>query len=716
MNFCHVKLIVFFALTMLALAQPVRAEVEVIVPLASEEDANSSQPDVSDMEEGAREAEQPPLQNAQPEVIIQAPAKSIMAEDEKAETGTIPAKSAAPLGAPAIMPSEAAVSSVPAVQPIQPQQLPVTQNVSVSAPNLAPTTQELSLSEPKPPVPDILAGPVSSKPLAALDPEAVGTLSDPNGGLGVDLWRHTPRSLVEAYLKQLVLPIEYPVLNQLARRLLLTAAAVPPGASVGLAHALTRYRLELLLALGAGDEAWQLSTLIKFSDLDEPTQLKIFQHALLGRSAQNACAKLPIYLQTHTSVEWQKIAILCQLQAGETTKAQSSFDVLRDQKPDDPIFMALLENNLFGSKKTLPRRLTPLQPLTVLLLLQTGLSLPNEVYVHPPSDLISSLLQTKVTAPEQKLILAEKAAVAGIISSPELAAVYASIAFNGPDFSILSDAAAPSSEVDKTGKMRALIYQALEQEKLTPEARINLIGKFLQISRTSVLNGSVISLLAKAVDKIVPAAEYAHFSGLAVRIYTLAARPDMAKKWLVIAKAAGANLPDVRAVLQQSWPLIALSGVDSEQDFQASLDLWLNGFLQKNSLMKEGAETVTDHTSGVHQNQQLQKAGLILGLLEAAGIKIEPRNWAKVIGPEAESRRLKPPSASILQRLQTARAEKNTGEVVLAALSLMSGSPEDIPSFLPLEITAAFSAVGLTAEAKAFAVQTAAAVLAEKED
>ena len=62
--------------------------------------------------------------------------------------------------------------------------------------------------------------------LSTPDSEVVGTLERDMGGFGQEMWRGTPRSLIDNLLPQLPIAIRSPTMRDLARRLLLSTSIV----------------------------------------------------------------------------------------------------------------------------------------------------------------------------------------------------------------------------------------------------------------------------------------------------------------------------------------------------------------------------------------------------------------------------------------------------------------------------------------------------------
>ena len=63
--------------------------------------------------------------------------------------------------------------------------------------------------------------------LTEIDPNSVGSLTPENGGLGTEMWRGTPRHLIERLIPELPDAVRSPLLRDLTKRLLLSAAKLP---------------------------------------------------------------------------------------------------------------------------------------------------------------------------------------------------------------------------------------------------------------------------------------------------------------------------------------------------------------------------------------------------------------------------------------------------------------------------------------------------------
>ncbi|MDX2028987.1 MAG: hypothetical protein SFW62_10210 [Alphaproteobacteria bacterium] len=560
---------------------------------------------------------------------------------------------------------------------------------------VAPSATAPAISQAPPPAPitkpavsEIVGKPVESGMLGDIDPESIGLYGNNEGGLGASLWKGTSREVVTRLLPHLNLPTSSPALNNLARRFLLTTAGVPVGV-VGTAQHLTAMRVEKLVMLGDAVSAWKLVQLAKPEHIDEITLRRAAEAALTSSESDNVCAKLPDIIKDHTSAEWQKLLLICQLKAKDTKAAQLTIDLLRAQGVKDEAYFSLVEKTLLTGTKQLPRRLTPLNALILALLQQADLPVPAEIYARPEASLIPPLLRLKAKDDNRRLELAEKAASGGLITAAELEAVYASISFT-PE--ILANAASSS---ETGGRLHALLYQAALSE--TVEAKkIDLALKFMRSTPPSGLNGTQGQVLVDMLGTLPPNATHNTSSASLGLLYMVAGKPEAALEWLKLARQASAGMPALAVELERFWPLTVLVGLESDSAYNQNLTKWL-----------DEAVKIADAKSD--DRAQRERAGNILLLLDAAGFVVQDSEWAKVMEVAAAEKRMAPP-ALLVERLRAASAAGRRGETVLFGL-LVAENMTDKPFTAVLAVIRGLRAAGLTADAASLAREMATALL-----
>ena len=147
--------------------------------------------------------------------------------------------------------------------------------------NPPPSTGPAKSSQPAAETPLPSTGPaplilpkVEIQPLSAPDPDSVGVLDDPQGGLGIDMWHDTDRATVATLMPLLPHRAGSPTVRDLMRRLLLTRATAPralaPNQKSAAASSnaktdspdLLGLRIEALFAIGDLDGALKLFRLV----------------------------------------------------------------------------------------------------------------------------------------------------------------------------------------------------------------------------------------------------------------------------------------------------------------------------------------------------------------------------------------------------------------------------------------------------------------------
>ena len=526
-----------------------------------------------------------------------------------------------------------------------------------------------------PPQPVTLGAPVEAAgELQSIDPESIGLISDSDGGLGASFWKGAPRELVERLLPALALPGPSPALNRLARRFLLTTATVPEGAA-GAGQNFAAMRIDRLIALGDAEDAWKLALLAKPGLVDEIT-LRLAAEAALASDNKEVCAKLPEIMQTHTSAEWQKSLVVCQLRAGDTKSAQLALDVLHAQEIKDDVFYALAEHNILGNAKTLPRQLTPLKPLTLALLELTGQPLPSELYARPDAVLVPALLQSKPQSGTNTMIeLAERAGTRGIVSRAQLAEIYKSLA---------GVAGALNGSTPAIG--RALLVQNAAQEK-EPQKQLDDAAKFIQGLSAADLNGAMGEVAAGMIADVPPSPAYASYAPMTLKLLALAGKSEAALGWLKLMRQS----PDATAQIGNLWPLLALSGLESQSDYEKDFGPWLTASLKD------------------ADRPRRELAGNLLLLLDADGFAVPDRAFAQTADPPAADRRTILPPALLVERLRAAGDGEKRGEAVL--LGLMLANAPETPFASTVETVRALRLTGLVDDASALAREAAALLL-----
>lgn len=663
----------------------------------------------------------PPTSADAPLALITQSLSSSPSPDEKEKSASpLPpsATSLAPQAAPSPDLAAPAPSSAPPVAPKgslvganQDAKAGASPSQVTPAPAVMPTTYA-----PTPPPSGGAAIPESASPLTPVNPNAFGLLSPDEGGLGTDMWKGTASATVERLMPSLALPLASPTLNRLAYRLLASASSPPEDASSDAKSSptLTSLRIDRLLALGRAKEAWRLAILAKPGQIDKAV-LRAAAEAALASSDQasgaEACVRAPELLKATSDPDWQKILVVCHLRANDTKAAQLGLDVMATQNVKDDLFLELASKNVLERGKQLPRRLTPLAPLSLALIRLANLPLRNELYARPPAALIPEVLKAGTESLNARLALAERAAAAGLIDEEQLGRIYADVDFtNFPLAARETDA----NKVRENGSLlRARLYQ-IAMGDTSSDNRLNAALRLIQSVSPPEQGGAMRNLARAMLKGLTPASASSLMSAspaAALMISLLADdTPERTLGWLKLARDEASRTPSVARALISLWPLIALGGFESDKDFARNLREWLAFILNAEPAPQAPTSTATTGATVLEREESALRerrhvAGVVLLTLNAAGLSVPEDAWAQVVDASDAFEKTSLPPALLIERLKEAGRSKRKGETVLASLAA-AGPSGSIPLFVRLDIVRALRNSGLPEESVAFARET----------
>ncbi|MDX9690197.1 MAG: hypothetical protein EOM37_08560 [Proteobacteria bacterium] len=561
-----------------------------------------------------------------------------------------------------------------------------------ATPNLpSPPAAEKAPDQPSSVAPVPMPQPVVQAPLASVDPETFGLLSPEHGGLGSSVWGNTSRLVVDRLLPVVRLPSASMTLNDLARRLFLSSAAAPilAPSDEKPTRTLLSGRLEGLLALGAVDQAWELSLLADPSLVDAVTLRQLAEASLISPNSKTVCDKIPSLMAAHgtkeeAQLEWQKALLICQLKAGQKEQVQLGLDVMQENKgAARDTFAVLLSRNILGDKKVLPTNLTPLRPTTLALLEESKLALPPELYIRAEASMVPGLIQTKAQKESARLDMAERMAAKGVLTKDQLLQAYKSYEPSS------QEVASANSTRTTTSVDRAMMLRAIENEGL-PDKKMDMALRFLNSLPPQGQIGPAGQIVADLLADILPKSDYNRVSAGMTRLYAMAGQPDKAMLWHKIARDVAGRSPDVADELKRIWPLLVLSGLVSDGDYPQEIKAWLDATL------------VGGGDDGKVLHAQRELAGRTLLLFLAADYVVPDDGWNRVVEGQSSAKEMTP-SPVLLERLRQAAHAGRRGEVVLLSLLLMGVEPQDAPYGVKVEIVRALRMVGLRMEMQALA-------------
>ncbi|HVA11774.1 MAG TPA: hypothetical protein VNF99_00855 [Stellaceae bacterium] len=533
-------------------------------------------------------------------------------------------------------------------------------------PPAASAVPHSSLPAPMPAATD--DGDIQAEPLAPVDSSWTGTLGAADHALPRDMWAGTPRGLVDAALP-LLQPTTSPVLQDLARRLLLSDAVAPPGQDPADGPSLTDRRLDRLLALGRIDGAPLIDALPQ-NNASEGFDRDAVELRIANNDRAGACRTVTDRVGRYRDSWWDRALVACQALTGAYDQATLGMSAMRDQKAArDPVFEALIDD-ILGHRRKLERLPDP-TPLRMALLAAAKLPLPRGVLAAAgPAALAVWATSDKVPI-AARLLAGEKAEALGALPPAGLGLLYGSVAAKpGEPAALLK-----SGKLADDPRSRAILYN-LARISDPGAKRVAALAALVADARRRGTLVAVARLIAPLVVELQPTPEFQSFAGDAARVLLAARDPDRAGPWVDL--AGRAELHVLAAFARESG-----GGDDAPPPLADAI----------------AALTALDAAAAPRQ------AVLLVTLAAALGEPLGGVDGAGLLRPPHQGEL--PNGALWLDQRQAAKARR-VGETVLTTLLIAaSGDRLSAEPIVLAQAIAGLEAVGLGDDARALAVEAA---------
>ncbi|MGH6619319.1 MAG: hypothetical protein ACREF6_07230, partial [Alphaproteobacteria bacterium] len=530
---------------------------------------------------------------------------------------------------------------------------------------------------------------IQVKDLGSIDPESVGTLDAATGGFGAGMWLGTPRPTIQRLIGSIPAEIRSPVMRALAERLLLTAAALPPaeetGGGDGDTPSMLALRAERLVAMGLIDEARALILASPMRSSDPALVRLHVETLLLANDPGGACGTAKRDAAKLAGSYWQRVAIFCQLLAGDSDGAQLGANILAETPDfDDKVFLSIAD--MMAQKR--PVRIESLPSPTALhlaMLRSANAPLPADAVEKATPPLLRAIGISPNVELDLRLRAAERAAFAGAIDTGRLAQIYMSVEFDEAEL----NTALSTAQKNWTPRGRALLYRSAQRQTV-PTARAAVIQKAFELARTDGQLLLLVRLYRDLLKDIPVSADMAWFAGEAAKGLLALGERDAARPWVTLLRERQLRDQDARVSRDRLWALALLAGDERYRaDDAESMSAWLG------ALREDEAELA------------YERAGLALVLMQAVGMQIPEQYWHALLQPPQRSPVFVPPPA-YWPALENAVRARRVGETVLLSI-LMLGPDGTLGADAALlrDVVVALRTVGLEREGRTLALEAA---------
>ncbi len=511
--------------------------------------------------------------------------------------------------------------------------------------------------------PPTVQGPtVLVAPARPSDPDSAG-LPGFEGGFGLPLWRGSSRAAVARLLEGLPQTVASPALRGALFRVLAAGAAPPEGEG----PRLTPLRVRQLQALGRPREAALLAGAAGLEAPPPAAGSDAVDPALASGDLEAVCGAVQAEMVRTPSVYVQRVAAFCAARAGEADRARLILDILREvDAGGDPLFEGLMLRALDAGGDNPPPLPDdgPITALNVAMLAWVGAP-PPEVWKLRSDPLAmrakAGLGQTEAGA--------EEAAGNGLLEPKALLARYLRAADTEHSRAQLAQAAVAATD---------------------PQQRMQALAP---LWRDALATGLLIPVAAATVElaaDIVPSPTLAPHTSIIVVAALAAGRFDIAERWYAAAAERGAETEadNNRAVL--AWAPMKLADAGGKL-------AWAGDGLRR--WLEAGGD-----------EPPYAQAAMLFALLEAVGEPVGREDWTALL-TDFNGFAGQFPAPVVWRGLDAAGRAGQIGEAVLYAVIASGGrARSDMPT--AVAIVRALAAVGLAAEARAYAFECLVAAAA----
>lgn len=575
---------------------------------------------------------------------------------------------------------------------------------------------------------------VETMTLVEIIPAAKGLLSEEEGGFPATLWQGSRRERIMQLLSALSVSSKSFVLNNLTRRLLLSAATVPEQSpSRVVSHNLLENLSEnspkntpensmdenaldagregtifgevaakaedlkpfLSLRIQKIGERGDLKALVSFLNLLPPESYDgsrdISDLMLMAGDVAAACQLARQAMDAdETGHYWLKLLAYCQAMEGNAEGADLTIELLMEQGNTDFIFYDLInklslaeENN--AAQPGFSSGLGQLDPMIYSLLSVLEQPIDAGMFADAPALVLYALSGNANVSKEDRLMAAAQSYRGATFSVDRIRPLYGSVGFSGDEY----ENAIAIAGVDETVMGDVLLFQSAAKQ-INDLQKAEILKAIWERAATNRDLPRAARLNIRTVRSLDPADNLLFHAHHIARALILAGDFRKARKWYAFVRNAAYNgHVDATRALVDIWPMMILSG--SENDIPWSkeiLDLWWNGQMI------------------LSPEQRQEKAALFYSVAEALGHRVPENMWQELVGP-VNSENSHPIPVALWRDMIKAAGEKKLGETLL--LCLLAGNGDGGVSGLdPTGASAvirAFRSVGLEGEAHSLALE-----------
>lgn len=537
------------------------------------------------------------------------------------------------------------------------------------------------------------------------DKSAYGIMSNAQG-LAKNIWQPSVITKVAQLLDVLELPSRSPVIDEIARKLVLSVSTAPTGISLDSMlmgenteeKTSETYDEELLkqfinLRTSVLIERGNLSDLVFFiQNMPEDTLEASQRNAeilLLGGDLFGACQMATANSQRNNQdIFWSKMTVFCRIMEEDFNGAQIALDMLRERDQINFVFLDLANKLMEDPDRRLTfmsAGLSQLDPLNYTMLSLLDQPIDAQLIKGSSPLILSAMVINSNIQAENRFQAAIESNLSGGVSTDVLKNIYDLQEFSQMEY----QNAVRMAEYDERPLADVLLYQSAARQSTDIEK-----AEILEViwARAAVKNdmSRKAKLNSETLKSIRPSSRMINHAHHISRGLLLAGEYDQAQEWynFVRRSAVGGNADATRALIN-IWPLFVLADESGTVPWSEDiLNLWWNGQMVMSPENRDG------------------RATLFYVMAEAAGYKVSEQKWSELVSNKQLEGSLAIPYGLWREMIRAVGENKPAEAIILSLIAMGEEGPGRLdPSGLGT-IVRLLRSFGLEKEARAVILES----------
>jgi len=537
------------------------------------------------------------------------------------------------------------------------------------------------------------------------DKSAYGIMSNAQG-LAKNIWQPSVITKVAQLLDVLELPSRSPVIDEIARKLVLSVSTAPTGISLDSMlmgenteeKTSETYDEELLkqfinLRTSVLIERGNLSDLVFFiQNMPEDTLEASQRNAeilLLGGDLFGACQMATANSQRNNQdIFWSKMTVFCRIMEEDFNGAQIALDMLRERDQINFVFLDLANKLMEDPDRRLTfmsAGLSQLDPLNYTMLSLLDQPIDAQLIKGSSPLILSAMVINSNIQAENRFQAAIESNLSGGVSTDVLKNIYDLQEFSQMEY----QNAVRMAEYDERPLADVLLFQSAARQSTDIEK-----AEILEViwARAAVKNdmSRKAKLNSETLKSIRPSSRMINHAHHISRGLLLAGEYDQAQEWynFVRRSAVGGNADATRALIN-IWPLFVLADESGTVPWSEDiLNLWWNGQMVMSPENRDG------------------RATLFYVMAEAAGYKVSEQKWSELVSNKQLEGSLAIPYGLWREMIRAVGENKPAEAIILSLIAMGEEGPGRLdPSGLGT-IVRLLRSFGLEKEARAVILES----------